>query len=760
MAVSTSTPSAAELLDQLDRLQLRDDVNWRQAATDPSGSATDAAGLARSFVKSGWLTPYQANQLILGRGQALRLGGYVLLDKIGEGGMGAVFAARHLLMRRTVALKLIRNELLAYPEARLRFLREVELLARLSHPHIVTAHDAEQVGDCLYLVMEFCEGTNLASLVRERGPLPVAMACACAEQAALGLQHAMEHGLVHRDIKPGNLLVTAGGLKVLDLGLARLGQPSSSGAALTEAGTFLGTPDFVAPEQARNSLTADIRSDLYSLGCTLYFSLTGTVPFPGGTVMEKVLRHQSEEPVSLRQLRPEVPREVADIVRRLMSKQPGDRYQTPQEVVEALKPWAKWDASLGRPQTACAPAVLPTLAHAPSTRFPSGPATVGETAVRETVPPIASRWRHRRRWLIGAGLGASIAVILALLQSGPPPSSPSDDKPITIQVKLPDKWRMIRELPQPAFVNHVAFSPNRKTLAVTYWPTGGKIDRQILLWDIAEGMETNRLAQEPAPAVGAIAFSPDGKYFASGAGDLNRDLYGTVVLWDAVTWEQRFSFRGGSRGILALTFSADSKRLAVGDRTGRVTLWDITAGEPEKPIKELLGHDSAVNAILFLPDGQTLATASGDRTVRLWDLGSKKVETLPPGRLPGLGFGLAFFPETRTLACVTQTPPDDPPAEDESLGAIFLWDLENRQLKRPPIRDPYRMSCVKFSPDGKYLIVGKMNDCSVLDVRTGEPVRQLEKPMNYVTGLSLTTDGGLLAIGIQDDRLVRLWQLH
>ena len=202
--------------------------------------------------------------------------------------MGEVFKARHPKLGRVVALKLIRKERLDNPAAVRRFHREVQAAAQLEHPHIVRAYDADEAGDLHYFVMEYVEGTDLARLVKRDGPLTVDRACDYVRQAALGLQHAYERGMVHRDIKPANLLLTAKGdvVKVLDMGLARLDRPEKDAGAsstLTQEGAVMGTPDYIAPEQARDSHTVDIRADLYSLGCTLYFLLAGRVPFPGGT---------------------------------------------------------------------------------------------------------------------------------------------------------------------------------------------------------------------------------------------------------------------------------------------------------------------------------------------------------------------------------------------------------------------------------------------------------------------------------------------
>jgi serine/threonine-protein kinase len=221
------------------------------------------------------------------------------------------------------------------------------------HPNIVTAYDANQIGDRHYMVMEFVNGPNLEQLVREKGPLPVGQACDMIRQAAAGLQYALENHMVHRDIKPANLLVQrAGGsaydsqcvVKILDFGLARLHQRAEdepgSNTILTKENVIMGTPDYLSPEQARDLHQVDIRSDLYSLGCTFYYLLTGQVPFPAGSALEKLVRHRTEEATLAECLRPEIPPPVAAIVRRLMAKQPPERFQTPAELAAALAPFA------------------------------------------------------------------------------------------------------------------------------------------------------------------------------------------------------------------------------------------------------------------------------------------------------------------------------------------------------------------------------------------------------------------------------------
>jgi|GEM_PF-3450940 len=312
---------------------------------------------------------------------------YRIVELIGRGGMGNVYRAEHRLMNRPVAIKLINAQLVRHPQAIERFRREVQAAAKLSHPNIVAAFDAEQAGDVHFLVMEFVEGTDLASYVAEHGPMSVEMACRCIRQAAEGLQHAHEKGMVHRDIKPHNLMLTADGqVRILDFGLAGFAasddveqspalakwddgdhwdageeehspasqqSPSSPAAAtasdrsnhagkhLTLAGSVMGTPDYMAPEQAVDAHAADIRADIYSLGCTLFFLLTGKPPFEAANIVGKFAAHAKQEPPSLQSLRADVSPELQRAVSRMLAKKSDDRFQTPSQLVAALEPLAR-----------------------------------------------------------------------------------------------------------------------------------------------------------------------------------------------------------------------------------------------------------------------------------------------------------------------------------------------------------------------------------------------------------------------------------
>lgn len=270
---------------------------------------------------------------------------YGIVRLIGIGGMGDVYEAIHRKMERKVALKVINRELFQKAEAVNRFHREVKTAAQLSHPNIVTSHDADQAGDHHFMVMEYVDGVDLSHVVKDRGALPVAEACDYIRQAAIGLQHAHERNMVHRDIKPHNLMVTADGtIKILDFGLASLTPEAISASDavearsdLTAAGTIMGTPDFISPEQAEDARQVDIRSDIYSLGATLYYLLSGRVPFDDGSVMHKLNSHAQVEPAPLDSVRDDVPKELVAIASKMMAKDPDERYLTPKEVADALE---------------------------------------------------------------------------------------------------------------------------------------------------------------------------------------------------------------------------------------------------------------------------------------------------------------------------------------------------------------------------------------------------------------------------------------
>ncbi len=270
---------------------------------------------------------------------------YEILRELGQGGMGVVYLAENKVMGRKEVLKVVGIHLINRRGVLDRFLGEIRHAAQLHHPNVVTAYSVLRLGESLVLAMEYVEGLDLAKMVKARGPLPVANACNYVHQAALGLQHAHEHGMVHRDIKPGNLMLARQGnravVKVLDFGLAKVSREVPADGTLTFEGQMLGTPDFIAPEQISDARRADIRADIYSLGCTLYCLLTGGPPFQGTSLYDILQAHHSRDALPLNLARPEVPVELAALVGKMMAKEPERRFQTPAEVGKALMPFFK-----------------------------------------------------------------------------------------------------------------------------------------------------------------------------------------------------------------------------------------------------------------------------------------------------------------------------------------------------------------------------------------------------------------------------------
>jgi serine/threonine protein kinase len=302
----------------------------------------DIKSIAGLFVQDGLLTFFQAEQFLNGKWKRFTIGKYKVLEKLGSGGMGQVFLCEHKLMRRRVAVKVLPTQKATDPSSLDRFYREARAVAALDHPNIVRAYDIDQDENLHFLVMEYVDGSSFQEMVRKTGPMNPTRACHYIYWAAVGLQHAHSQMLIHRDIKPGNILVDRIGIvKILDLGLARFFNDDNDDLTKKYEESVLGTADYLAPEQAVDSHAVDGRADIYSLGATFYFLLTGQPPFAEGTVAQKLLWHQSKNPRPVREVRAAVPESVALVVAKMMAKNPEDRYQTPGELAQALLPFTQ-----------------------------------------------------------------------------------------------------------------------------------------------------------------------------------------------------------------------------------------------------------------------------------------------------------------------------------------------------------------------------------------------------------------------------------
>ena len=361
----------------------------------------DPRALANRLIRDKVLTEYQAKRFLSNRPHGLMIDKYIIQDRLGSGSMGRVYKASHPMMGRTVALKIIAPEIITNARVVARFQREMKMVGRLDHPHVVRAFDAGQVGQMLYIVMEYVPGESLGQRFRAKGPISPADVVDYATQAALGLFHAHEQGIVHRDVKPSNLLLNEEGvIKVLDLGLGVLMEADDALSFATADGIAVGTIDYMSPEQACGK-EVDGRSDLYSLGCSMYHLMTGKLPFTGNTPVERLGKRISGKPVPILEVKLDVPASLVAVMDRLLANRPGDRYASGAEAAEALQ-------NLTRKKAAPKPKEAPTI--------------IKTVEVRVEVRPEYPRWFAPLAGLAerspGRALGVSIGVGTGLVAAG------------------------------------------------------------------------------------------------------------------------------------------------------------------------------------------------------------------------------------------------------------------------------------------------------------------------------------------------------
>jgi serine/threonine-protein kinase len=336
--------SADSFLDYVERSQLVDaDALQKSIAAlrdKHAGKLPPTSDVAAHLIDAGLLTNWHVEKLLDRKHKGYFLGKYKLLRHVGSGGMSTVYLAEHTLMHRQRAIKVLPKSKVNDSSYLDRFHREAQATAALDHPNIVRAYDLDNDGDTHYIVMEFIEGKDLNTIVKQEGPLPLELACNYIAQSAEGLQHAHSVNLIHRDVKPANLLVDPKGVvKILDLGLALFSDSEEASLTVAHNENVLGTADYLAPEQAVNSHKVDHRADIYGLGCSLYFVLTGHPPFPDGSLAQRIAKHQTQMPEDIRKDRPDCPRDLADICVKMMQKRPEKRFATMREVADALIGW-------------------------------------------------------------------------------------------------------------------------------------------------------------------------------------------------------------------------------------------------------------------------------------------------------------------------------------------------------------------------------------------------------------------------------------
>jgi serine/threonine-protein kinase len=737
-------------------------------------SSGDVKTVAADLIRRGWLTAYQINQLVQGRGRDLFLGPYLFLERLGEGGMGQVFKALHRQIGRVDAVKVIRKDRLNNPATLRRFQREVAATTRLDHPNIVRAFEYGQADERWYFAMEYVAGTDLGRRVLAHGPLSLLDACGYIRQAALGLQHAHERGLVHRDIKPHNLIVAPapdnqgpGLLKVLDLGLALItyADEDDSLSSLTQHGFVMGTADYMAPEQAQNAHLVDSRADLYSLGCTLYYLLSGQVPFPGGTLLEKLMKQRLDEPTRLEELRPDVPASIAALVRRLMAKSLEERPRAA-ELVGFLS--SECTALQSRPQVKLPPTVLMVPGGKAWPGGPARPRATGRQRVARgrapgkveapTEPPPApypQRRRPLRKLLLGLGPLAVLVLIVVMSVSMRPPE---DGPPRTMgQARRPvppeaaQAWEALQRLQgeelRAALLQYRARYPESMERATaTAW-----IARlPSPLDDIEPGPRLANLffkpkglvlALKPPPGennepVRCVVFRPDGRELAAAQGK-------TISIWDVLTekvTDDKLLFSSGE--VSRLAWSPDGKLLAAGGANGAVQVWAL----PEKTARTLSTDKQEITALAFSPDSRSLATANNGGTVLVWDL----APTVHQHAMPGLG-------ASRVL-CAAWSPDGRALVAGDSDNTLRAWVPRTGTLLLSDKGRQVWQFVAAFTPDGESLLCGGCGDGALCVMRwSAQGPREdhvLPSEGGPVVAISPTPDGRGVFTAVGNGRLL------
>lgn len=575
--------------------------------------------------------------------------GFELAEELGRGGMGVVYKAKQRDLNRYCALKIINPDQLDNPNLKTRFHREVQATAKLSHPNIVTVFLTNLDGPIPFLAMEYVPGINLLDVLRQRGAIPYANVIQYIRQVADGLQHAFEQGLVHRDIKPANLMITpwpvpAGRkatIKILDMGLALWMNDGGADAALNRVNVMVGTPDYVSPEQAQDSSLVDIRSDLYSLGATMFVMLTARWMFKATSMKKKLKKHRLEVPPLVHSIRPEVPAALSAIVAKLLQKRPEDRFQTPQELIDALDRLTTAPSPTGgliqrSPMTATGPI---TFAGHSGTVYALAVSMDGKKMLSGGSDQTIRLWEtaSRRFSMLQNKGGAVVAVAL----------SPDGRLAATAAARLFDEANQVdlwdadsgkflgalRGMKYP--IQCLAFSHDGRKIAAC------AEDGVVLIWTLEREKPVVRLPQHKTN-VAALAFMAGGKCLLTAAQD------GSLTIWDVATAAalgmmpgnvgplrdiaigdgrialagdhlrilngdgSLVNFSGYNGPITCVDFSPLRRHVVTGGSDGAVQLWQI---DSPNPLEEFPRHSNRTRAVAFAPDGSVFS-AGDDSVIR------------------------------------------------------------------------------------------------------------------------------------------------
>jgi len=776
-----------EFFDALRASQLLTVQECRELEGEDNRNAVESPeGLAQRLVARGLVTSWQANELLAGR-STFFFGKYKLLKELGRGGMGAVYQAEHAALKRTVALKVMAPQFLRDTVAVSRFQREIQAAAALDDPHIVAAYDAESVGDMHFLVMEFVPGRTLEDLVKGGKSLSISRACEYIRQAALGLAHAHERGMAHRDIKPANLLLTSvpdrGELvKILDMGLARFASESRDDDGLTRTGQIMGTPDYIAPEQAQNTRNADIRSDIFSLGCTLFRLLTGRVPFEGENVMAKLMARALHDAPRVQSLRPEISNELDAVVARMLARDPDLRYQHPGEVARALAPIAHASDTVVAGRTSvCAGGTATGIAGEPrpvldpllsqQLRELAGEANDTKRSVGSSgTPTISARRGQRlksttwgdsalhRKLAIGGALAVATGLTVWLWPRQPQPVA-TRERPTG---RVETKSRAPEETPELvalklAVDKFLQAPPDRgeknQTELDALWDRG--IEFELRCRGTSEAIAASRLlARLPAPAdtwnresISEQALRVAGEGLRLGA------PHQIVGILGDITERSKKPPGDSNTPLVCFTMTANGRTLIVGNAAGELAFRNFSTGQPER---SLPGPFAALRVLTLSNDGQRLAVATGDNPlsyapVTVWDFANGKLLYQIRERI-GLVMTMAFSRDDQKLLI------------GDFAGMLSIYDAslgireQVLDLNLSPT-DRREIFSVAFSPHGEmFATVSWIFDraARIWDWKTRRERFNLEGHVQNIYAVAFTPDGRSVVTASQDGT-ARLW---
>lgn len=665
---------------------------------------------------------------------------YEFIQKLGSGGMGSVYLTRHRVTQRLEAIKVIHPQLLAHhPEFRDRFIREIRALSQLKHENIIGVYSAEEVNNNLLLVMEFLEGDSLDKVVEREGCQSVRVACEYIRQAALGLQHAHEQHFVHRDIKPQNLMrITQGGLvKLLDFGLTKqaLEAQQKTDNQVTGQYTVLGTPAYMAPEQVEDFHQADIRSDIYSLGCTLYYLLSGHPPFESDNLSSLIYHHSHTRPKKLSEIRKDIPRNLTRVVNRMLEKDPSHRYQQPIEVAHALEPFV----------------------HPKKRRWAW--ASVALLALL----PVILFWGQLVRIVTNQGqivIETDAHVEVSIKQNGERIKLVDTQSNKTFDIQAGQYTLHVRELPDGVHVASRSFAVTRggkevinvrlelsKANPVPPSTEGVSFSSSSIVLrprQFADNPWTIEFSHHRGP-VHDVSFSPDGTLLATAGQD------GTVRIWQSKDFKLTQVLCKHSASVNCLAWHAQGMRLASGDSSGVVCLWDISTGSL---IRSFDAHNNEVGVgvsdIEWSPTEEHVLASSGwDRTLRIWRVDRAEIkpkELRHDGPVVSLQWaenGKAIFSCGKFAGLHRWTYP------------VEVAQSKPKVIIPGPLKKQFAIQVHLL--DSKIYLATREGQILVLDEKDGKLIETLLQHQEDIAGISPIGEKHLLSGGYKDGKLIR-WE--